>query len=53
VTWRKTTEYPFNPLAGDATKMGLQKAKDDALRRMNSYLKPEMRFADALEDWEE
>ena len=53
MTWSKTDEYPFNPLEGDCTQNGLEEAKSQALEAMNAFLKPEMRFAKALEDWEE
>ena len=53
MTWSKTSEFPFNPLEGDCTKLGLQKAKEEALKAVNAYIKPEMRFAKPLEDWEE
>jgi len=51
VTWSKTSAYPFNPFEGDGSEHGLQAAKIEALQAINGYLKPEMRFAHALEDW--
>jgi hypothetical protein len=47
----KTLEYPFSPFDGDSSDEGLEKAKTEALEVLNNYLKPEMRFARALEDW--
>ncbi len=43
--------YPFSPFDGDSSSKGLEKAKAEALEALNCYLKPEMRFSRALEDW--
>ena len=53
MTWYKTTEYPFNPLMGDKSEAGLRRDKANALQAVNSFLPEAMRFAKALEDWEE
>ena len=53
MTWYKTPEFPFNPLQGDKTEAGLQRDKANAVQAINEHLKPYMRFAKALEDWEE
>ena len=52
-SWLKTDEYPFNPFDGDCSTEGFKIAKAAALKATNSYLKANMRFASALEDWSE
>ena len=53
MTWSKTAQCPFNPLAGESTEEGLEAVKAKALEALNGYLKKEMRFSHALEDWDE
>ena len=53
MTWYKTAEFPFNPLMGDKTQAGLLRDKANALQAINEFLPQAMRFAKALEDWEE
>ncbi len=53
MTWLKTAEYPFNPFDGDCSTEGFKIVKAEALKAVNKYLKADMRFASALEDWTE
>ena len=53
MTWLKTDEYRFNPFDGETSEEGFKKVKAEALKAINQYLKKDMRFASALEDWTE
>ena len=53
MTWRKTPEYPMNPL--EALKDGetLEYLRERALEGMMCNIPQALRTASALEDWDE
>ena len=52
MTWRKTTQYPMNPLEGLKAGETFEDLMERALEGMMSNIPQALRTASALEDWD-
>ena len=53
MTWRKTPEYPMNPLEGLKEGETFEYLRERALEGMMCNIPQALRTASALEDWDE